>query len=107
MIVGTTPTFIIRLKEDLDMAEAAHIYVTLTQGNISVMKSDDDLSIDGASVSVYFTQEDTLKFIPMCSAMLQMNWTYTDLETGEASLRACTNEIPIRVKRNGIMEVIA
>lgn len=46
MIRGTTPTFILKLKDaSVDLTKAANVYVSFSQGNIKIIKSGDDLTV--------------------------------------------------------------
>lgn len=73
---GTTPTF--TLTFDGDLTEMAHTYVTFTQGDYSLTKSDDDLHIttDGEQtlIDISLTQEETLMF-SAGSVEVQANFT--------------------------------
>lgn len=80
MIRGTTPTFIIKLKdESIDLHVADSLIVTISQGVYVVNKMGDDIELeDGRTVHVFLTQEESLRFKSGAPAELQLNWTYLD-----------------------------
>lgn len=102
---GTAPTYILTLPKDIKLNEATNIYVTFAKNNYTVVltKTGDDLTISNNTISVFLTQEDTLKF-QTDSCLLQVNWTYDD---AGVTKRACTEIVSIPVKRNLINEVIS
>lgn len=96
---GLTPTIVIRVPATINLTEAGHHYVSFKQGRTLVKKSD-GLTVTAREVSVYLTQEDTLRFDPGPMTM-QLNWTY------QGGQRGATNEIPIMVNANHLLEVLA
>lgn len=61
MVRGTTPENIFKLPFILD--DVKSLYVTYSQGDTVVLdKAIDDVIIDGNTITVRLTQEDTLKF---------------------------------------------
>lgn len=99
MIQATTPTFILTLPDTVDLTVIEHMYFSLEQGAIELLKTDDDLAIDGQTVSVYLTQADTAQF-NTGKALIQLNWTYAD------GSRACSNIVTVNVGLNLIKEVV-
>lgn len=100
MIRGTTPTFKLRLKDtSIDLTKADNIYVSFSQKSVRLMKSGEDLEVNGNEVDVYLTQEDSLKFVDG-EVEIQINWTYDD------GSRACTNIVTINVSKNLIGRVL-
>ena len=96
---GLTPTITIRVPATIDLTEAGHHYVSFKQGR-TLLKITDGLEITAHAVSVYLTQEDTLRFDPGLMTM-QLNWTY------QGGQRGAINEIPIMVNANHLPEVLA
>lgn len=104
MYKGITPTFTLTLPEDIDLAFAQHVYVTLgRKGKAILQKSDEELAIDGNVVSVFLSQEETLA-LPEGEVQIQVNWTYQ--EAGVAK-RACSEIAKTWWKRNLEDEVLA
>ena len=100
MIRGTTPTFKLRLKDtSIDLTKADNIYVSFSQKSVRLMKSGEDLEVNGNEVDVYLTQEESLKFVDG-EVEIQINWTYDD------GSRACTNIVSINVSKNLIGRVL-
>lgn len=99
MVQATTPTFVLTLPETVDLSQAENIYFTLKQGSVALMKTGDDLILDGQTVSVYLTQAETLG-LSVGQARLQLNWTYANGE------RACTNIAHVAVTENLLKEVV-
>lgn len=73
---GTTPTFVLTF-EDIDLTTASHVYVTFKGAGGKVTKTDDDLTVDATSISVYLTQEETL-ILSNGAVAIQANWTFED-----------------------------
>ena len=66
MIIGTTPTFTLRLKKvcDVDLTQVNNIYVTLRQGTIVITKTGNDLVVvDSKTVQFSLTQTESLGFV--------------------------------------------
>ena len=74
---GVTPTFTLTFTGDLDLTQAAHVYVSFKSGAVNIVKSDSDLTIAAKSVSVYLNQSETLS-ISRGATAIQVNWTYGD-----------------------------
>ena len=103
MVIGTTPTFTIKVTDDetLNFEEAENIYFTIRQGSIKFTKSGEDITIiDPQTLEVSFTQEETLAFRYNFEAEIQLNWTYT------GGIRAATKNKKIALSKNLIREVI-
>lgn len=97
MIRGTTPSFTLKIKnENVDLTKAKDIYVTFSQGGKQIEKSGEDLEIEERTVSVWLTQKESLMLTEGCSAEIQINWIYYDLD-GVTLRRAATKirSIPI------------
>ena len=103
MIIGTTPTFTLTIpdKEGLDLNSAEEIYFTIRQGSLKITKFGEDITIiNDYSVSVSFTQEETLQFRYNIPAEIQLNWIYGN------GARAATEIKTIQVSKNLIREVL-
>lgn len=99
MVQATTPTFLLTLPDTVDVSIINNMVFTIVSGNVSVSKSGEDLKVEGNTVSVYLSQEDTLK-LPVGVAQLQLNWTY------ENGSRACSTIVNVRVDNNLYKEVM-
>lgn len=80
MIIGTTPTFTLKLKrsQDIDLNNAT-VYVTLKQGQTTITKSGQQLTIvDGKIVQFTLTEAESLSLVLDKSVEVQLNWTYSD-----------------------------
>lgn len=100
MVQATTPTFVLTLPDTVDLSQAANIYFTLKQGNVTVEKTTDDLVLDGQTISVYLEQSETL-LIEAGRAQLQLNWTYAN------GARACSDIVSVPVSENLLKRVVA
>ena len=98
MVRGTTPTFILTL-EDADLTNT-NVYVTFKQEELLLTKSGSDLSIEENVVSVYLTQEETLKF-QRGNLYIQVNFTF---DNGK---RACSEVALVKVDNNLFNGVLA
>lgn len=103
MIVGTTPTFTIKVTDDetLDFEQAENIYFTIRQGSVKFTKTGEDIGIiDEHTLEVTFSQEETLAFRYNLEAEIQLNWTYSN------GARAATRVKTIQLSKNLIREVL-
>lgn len=98
MVRGTTPTFILTLQ-DADLTNT-NVYVTFKQEELLLTKSGSDLSIEENVVSVYLSQEETLKF-QRGNLYIQVNWTF---DNGK---RACSEIALVKVDNNLFNGVLA
>lgn len=59
---GTTPTLKIKVK-GIAITQLKTVYITIRQGQKELTKTNNDIEIeDGNVISVFLSQEDTLKF---------------------------------------------
>ena len=97
MVRGTTPTFILTL-DDVDLT-GTNVYVTFKQDKgdcpkgLLLTKTGDDLTIEENVVSVYLSQEETLRFA-RGKLYIQVNWTF---DNGK---RACSEIALVKVDNN-------
>lgn len=106
MIIGTTPTFTLRLKRtyNVDLASAQNIYVTFKQGNTILSKDRSNITIvDGKTITVTLTQEESLNFSLDKKIEMQLNWTYID---GGITKRAATKVITINLEKQLLTQVL-
>lgn len=69
---GTTPTIQITIN-DIDLNEMQNIYVVFEQNGYILKKESSDLDIEGNTISVSLSQEDTLNFKEgTCNIQLRM-----------------------------------
>lgn len=61
MTRGTTPTFIITVK-DIETLQNNSVYVTFKQNDVCLTLKDKDITIEENRISAYLTQEQTLQF---------------------------------------------
>lgn len=99
MVQATTPTFILTLPGSVDPSNMENVYFSLVQNNVNIMKTDQDITIDGQSIYVSLSQVDTVKLIPG-TAKIQLNWTYPN------GNRACSQIVQINVTENLLKEVV-
>ena len=79
MIIGTTPTIILKLKRNVnvDLKQVNNIYVTIKQGNNILNKTGEQITIiDGKTIKFTFTQAESLNLDISKPAELQLNWTF-------------------------------
>ena len=74
MIQGTTPTLTLTVPNTVDLTQAAHVYVTLSQGRTVLTLSGNSVDVDEHSVDVFITQSQSLKF-SKGEVEIQLNWT--------------------------------
>ena len=69
---GTTPTIQITIN-DIDLNEMQNIYVVFKQNGYILKKESSDLDIEGNTISVSLSQEETLNFKEgTCNIQLRM-----------------------------------
>lgn len=69
---GTTPTIQITIN-DIDLNEMQNIYVVFEQNGYILKKESSDLDIEGNTISVSLSQEETLNFKEStCNIQLRM-----------------------------------
>lgn len=96
MIIGTTPTFTLKLKKscDVDLFLVNNIYVTLKQGAVVLTKTGNDLTIiDSKTIRFTLTQVESLGFAIDKIVELQVNWTYAN------NKRAASKVISINLEK--------
>lgn len=99
---GTTPTITFTLNDDdLDLTLAKNVYVTFKYGNKTLTKStiNDELDISANTISVTFTQQETLDF-GESKVEVQVNWTY------ENGIRWSTDCASYRVSKQLLDKVV-
>ena len=74
---GTTPTIKIRLK-GCNIDDLTSIYITFRQGNYEFEKTKDQLNIVDGKISIFLTQEETLKLDPMKNVLVQLRAKTSD-----------------------------
>ena len=85
--IGSTPTIQLELDGDVNLLQAAHVYVTLHNGATDVVKSDDDLTIGQTTIGFDLSQEESLA-LKFRWTEIQVNWTYADGSRGETEIAA-------------------
>ena len=96
MIIGTTPTFTLKLKKscDVDLFLVNNIYVTLKQGAVALTKTGNDLTIiDSKTIRFTLTQAESLGFAIDKIVELQVNWIYAN------NKRAASKVISINLEK--------
>lgn len=105
MINATTPTEVLYLPESIDLTAADEIYATFSQTalgkTIAVTKTIGEGAqlVDAHTISVDFTQAETLQFVPRFPVEVQVNWIVGTRRYG-------TDIGTVSVKKNLIPEVI-
>ena len=106
MIIGTTPTLTFKLKKNSNVNFYAvnNIYITLQQGSLTITKTGQQIEIvDTKTISITFTQAESLQFTLDKDINVQLNWTYNENGTTK---RAATKVTPIKLDRQLLNEVI-
>lgn len=68
---GTTPEHTFKLPMPADSVKSIRIFYTV-DGKVILQKETDDITLDGASVRLTLTQEDTLKLRGATKVMVQV-----------------------------------
>lgn len=97
----TTPTFTLGFsEEDLDLTEAAAVFVTFRSGAYSVTKTGEELTVGEKQITVQLSQLETSQMDTQ-EAEVQVNWT--DGEGG----RKASNIVRVLVEKNLMKEIVA
>ena len=99
MVQATTPTFILTLPDTVDLSEVENLYFTIEQNKTLLTKETEDLTVDGQTVQVFLSQQETLQF-RTGTASIQLNWTYGN------GARGCSNIVQIHVDENLLKKVV-
>lgn len=99
MVQATTPTFTFTFPNSIDPSTFQKIVFSLTQNDIEFEKTDESLKIEGQTISVLLTQEETLS-LRVGEAELQLNWLYAD------GTRACSDINKITITKNLLQEIL-
>ena len=99
MIQWTTPTIRLTISgvEGLDLSEAEEVIVTLKQGDYSLEKTGNDLTLDENKITIVLSEEESSQLLADHSCMCQVNWTY--LNADQSIRRAATNITRIDIGR--------
>lgn len=106
MIIGTTPTFTLKIKRtsNVDLTLANNIYITLKQGSILLTKTGVDVIIvDEKTIQVSLTQEESLNFTIDKPIELQLNWTYNEANIVK---RAATKVATVSLEKQLLKQVL-
>ena len=98
MIIGTTPTFTLKLKRsyNIDLTHATD-YVTLKQGQTTITKSGQQVTlVDGKTVQFTLSQAESLSLVLDKSVEVQLNWLYND---NGVTKRAATKVIKLDLEK--------
>ena len=97
MIPWTTPTIVLTISgvEGLDLSQAEEVIVTLKQGDYSLEKTGNDLTLDENKITIVLSEEESAQLLADHSCMCQVNWTY--LNADQSIRRAATNITRINI----------
>ena len=77
MTKGTTPTYILSFKEEINFSEVTHWTVTMKQRNAIVNIDNPIVDVENSTLTVVLTQDQTLKFTTG-DASLQVKGKFTN-----------------------------
>lgn len=92
MMQGSTPTHIFRLPLDTDLIQSLRITYAQNEKPI-LIKHKDDCVLNGNSVSVKLTQDDTLLFRAKLDAQIQIHILTTEGD----SIPSFVKRVPVRL----------
>ena len=99
MVRATTPTFTLTVPDFVDLTAAARVIFSFAQGDYQIDKEGNDLRIDGNTVYIYLTQQETLQ-LKVGPALAQLNWSYANGQ------RMCSNIMRLNITDNLFNEVM-
>ena len=94
-----TPTITFELPEDVDTSLIHNIYFALRQRSVLIIRTGENIEVDGQNINVFLPQEETVK-ISSGRAAISLDWTYPN------GLRGGTETIEIFVNENLIGRVL-
>ena len=96
MVPGCTHALDLELDDHtIDLGEADNVYVSIVQGPTSLVLSGSNVVTDVYRLTVYPTQEQSLRFRGGSEAKIQVNWTYGGGRSGTS--RMATEAATIKV----------
>lgn len=99
MIQWTTPEIKLTVK-GVDLSEAEQVIVTLTQGNTTIEKALDDVTLttegDDSILTFDLAESESKQFATEKSVQVQVNWTYDSVGK---TVRASTNIVQISIEK--------
>jgi hypothetical protein len=99
MIRGTTPTLSFKLPFEISLLEV--LYISMSQnGNVVIEKEISDCSIDGNTLAIKLTQEDTLKFLYGSNVKIQIR---AKTKEGEAIASNIITTSVENILKNGVI----
>jgi hypothetical protein len=72
---GLTPTITFELPEDVDTSLFHNIYFALRQRSVLIIRTGENITVDGQNINVFLPQEETVK-IRSGRASISLDWTY-------------------------------
>ena len=105
MIRATTPTEYLLLPDNIDLTGATQLYCTFKQTSpgsvVTITKTFENGAslVDGHTIAVDFTQEESLRFKARYEVEVMVNWI-------AGTKRFATDKGTVKVKENLIPEVI-
>lgn len=94
-----TPTITFELPESVDTSLFQNIYFALRQRSVLIIRTGENIEVDGQNINVFLPQEETVK-ISKGKAEISLDWTYQN------GLRGGTETIEISVDENLIGRVL-
>lgn len=94
-----TPTITFELPEDVDTSLFQNIYFALRQRNVLIIRTGENIEVDGQNINVFLPQTETVK-IRKGKAEISLDWTYPN------GLRGGTETIGISTEDNLIGRVL-
>ena len=99
MIRGTTPTFRLTIQpkqgQSVDLSLADNVYVAIKQGATTIELTGDELEIDENVISCWISQEKSMRLVDNSKAKIQVNWTYTDIDSTTKRAATVVKEISV------------
>lgn len=101
MIRGTTPTLCFRMPFDTDILQNAYVsFANEEDGNVIVEKTLEECEVDGNTLTLTLTQEDTLKLRGGCRVYIQIR---AKTKTGEAIASRIIDRRVEKILKDGVI----
>lgn len=91
MLRYSTPT--IEIETDIELKDANNLWLSFRQGEKILRKTKKDLDIEGTSIKVTLTQEETAMFDADKSVRIQLRWLIADKASGSNIIGVTFKEV--------------
>ena len=105
MIRGCTETLTLEIEDQsLVLPSADNVFVSIAQGSMTITKTGEDITVNGNTVEVALTQQESLR-LKKGTSEIQVNWLEESLAEGKK--RIATIPITFKVDKQLLPKVLS